>query len=85
MSREASDYTDEFDAFFDKYYPAMVRSLTMISGDGELAADAVQDAFIRAYARWDRIRRYDRPDAWVRRVAINRSRDHFRAARRCRG
>ncbi len=85
MSREASDYMDEFDAFFDKYYPAMVRSLTMISGDGELAADAVQDAFIRAYARWDRIRRYDRPDAWVRRVAINRSRDHFRAARRRRG
>lgn len=82
MSREASDYTDEFDAFFDKYYSGMVRSLALICGDGELAADAVQDAFIRAFARWDRIRRYDRPDAWVRRVAINRSRDHFRAARR---
>lgn len=82
MSREASDYTDEFDAFFDKYYPGMIRSLTLICGDNEIAADAVQDGFIRAFARWDRIRRYDRPDAWVRRVAINRSRDHFRAARR---
>jgi RNA polymerase sigma-70 factor (ECF subfamily) len=82
VSREASGHTDDFDAFFDKYYPGMIRSLTLICGDEELAADAVQDAFIRAYARWDRIRRYDRPDAWVRRVAINRSRDHFRAARR---
>ena len=82
MSREASDYSDEFDAFFDKYYSGMVRSLTLICGDRELANDAVQDAFIRAFARWDRIRRYDRPDAWVRRVAINRSRDHFRASRR---
>ena len=82
MAREAFDHSDDFDAFFDKYYPGMIRSLTLICGDGELAADAVQDAFIRAYARWDRIRRYDRPDAWVRRVAINRSRDHFRATRR---
>ena len=37
MSREASDYMDEFDAFFDKYYPAMVRSLTMISGELQTA------------------------------------------------
>lgn len=82
MAREAFDHSDDFDAFFDKYYPGMIRSLSLICGDDELAADAVQDAFIRAFARWDRIRRYDRPDAWVRRVAINRSRDHFRAARR---
>jgi RNA polymerase sigma-70 factor (sigma-E family) len=82
VAREASEYSDEFDAFFDKYYPAMIRSLTLISGDAEVASDAVQDAFIRAYAKWNRIRRYDRPDAWVRRVAINRSRDHFRAASR---
>ena len=82
MAREASDYTDEFDEFFDRYYSGMVRSLTLICGDADLAADAVQDAFIRAFARWNRIRHYDRPDAWVRRVAINRSRDHFRAARR---
>ena len=82
MSREASEYSDEFDAFFDRHYPGMIRSLTLITGDAELAADAVQDAFIRAFAKWHRIRRYDRPDAWVRRVAINRSRDHFRSASR---
>ncbi|MDW3220594.1 MAG: SigE family RNA polymerase sigma factor [Acidimicrobiales bacterium] len=82
MSRETSDYADEFDAFFDDHYPAMIRSLSLITGDEQLAADAVQDAFVRAYSRWNRIRRYDRPDAWVRRVAINRSKDHFRAASR---
>ncbi|MEZ5166579.1 MAG: sigma factor [Acidimicrobiales bacterium] len=51
-------------------------------GRRRVAAGAVQGTFIRAYARWPRIRRYDRPEAWVRRVAINRSRDHFRAASR---
>lgn len=85
QSKEAPGATGEFDAFFDHHYPAMIRSLTLITGDADVAADAVQDAFIRAYARWSRVRRYDRPDAWVRRVAINRSRDHFRAARRRRG
>ena len=33
--------------------------------------DLVQEAFIRAWKRWDRIRRYDDPVAWVRRVAWN--------------
>lgn len=82
MSREASEYTDEFDAFFDKHYPRMIGSLTLITGDAEVAADAVQDAFIRAFAKWSRIRRYDKPETWVRRVAINRSKDHFRASSR---
>lgn len=70
---------DEFDAFFDAHYPGLLRSLTMITGDAELATDALQDAFVRAYARWRRIRRYERPEAWVRRVAINRSRDLMRS------
>src|SRR5690606_30724198 len=51
-------------------------------GDRELAADCVADAFERAYVRWWRIRRYDDPAAWVRRVAINRLRDHARRAER---
>ena len=60
----------------------MVRSLTLITGDAELAADCVQDAFVRAYARWPRISTYDSPASWVRRVAINRSRDVFRSTGR---
>jgi RNA polymerase sigma-70 factor (ECF subfamily) len=43
----------------------------------------VQDAFVKAYVRWRRLARYDRPGAWVRRVAI---RDAVRiAARQARG
>jgi RNA polymerase sigma-70 factor, ECF subfamily len=47
-------------------------------GDREAAADAVQDAFTRAYARWRRISRYEHPAGWIRHVALNRLRDHFR-------
>ncbi|HEX5586755.1 MAG TPA: sigma-70 family RNA polymerase sigma factor [Acidimicrobiia bacterium] len=67
-----------FDEMFrDTYWP-MVRSLAIACGDREVAEDAVQDAFERAFVRWRRISRYDDPPSWVRHVALNRLRDHFR-------
>lgn len=72
----------EFERFFLDHYERLVNSLTAIVGDRELARDCVQEAFIKASARWRRIRRYDDPAGWVRRVAINRSRDVHRAGRR---
>lgn len=49
----------------------LVAAVVAIIGDVDKAEDIVQDAFERCYARWWRISRYDRPGAWVRRVAIN--------------
>lgn len=69
----------EFEAFFVESYGGLHRTLTVVIGDAELAADALQDAFQRAYVRWNKIRRYDAPAAWVRHVAINRSRDLIRS------
>jgi RNA polymerase sigma-70 factor, ECF subfamily len=68
----------DFDDLFRENYWPMVRSLSVACGDREAAADAVQEAFTRAYTRWRRISRYDNPTAWVRHVALNRVRDHFR-------
>jgi RNA polymerase sigma-70 factor (ECF subfamily) len=56
----------------------MVRSLTVACGDAEVASDCVQDAFTRAYTRWRRVSRLEDPPGWIRHVAINRLRDHFR-------
>jgi RNA polymerase sigma-70 factor (ECF subfamily) len=72
----------DFDDTFREHYWPMVRSLSVACGDREAAADAVQDAFMRAYARWRRISRYEHPAGWVRHVALNRLRDHFRHEQR---
>ena len=72
----------DFDAVFRDHYEPMVRALAVATGDREAAADAVQDAFIRALSRWRRISRYDNPAGWVRHVALNRLRDHFRRVER---
>jgi RNA polymerase sigma-70 factor (ECF subfamily) len=68
----------DFDETFREHYWPMVRSLSVACGNREAAADAVQDAFTRAYARWRRISRYEHPAGWIRHVALNRLRDHFR-------
>lgn len=73
---------DEFDRFFRAHYAPLVRAMTVICGRRETAEDCVQEAFARAHVRWTRIRRYDEPAAWVRRVAINRARDEGRRAAR---
>lgn len=78
-------YTEQpldFDGLFDAHYERLVRALTVVAGDREVAADAVQEAFVKAHLNWNRISRYDDPSGWVRRVAINRLRDEQRHGRR---
>jgi RNA polymerase sigma-70 factor, ECF subfamily len=74
--------TDDLEQLFRAHYDRLVRSLTLACGDGEHAADAVQEAFVRAHVRWRKVRRYDDPVGWVRRVAINLLRDQHRRAKR---
>ena len=42
----------------------------------------MQEAFTRAAASWPRLRDYDVPEAWVRRVAMNLAADRARTVRR---
>lgn len=73
---------EDIEALFRAHYARLVRALTLVSGDAELAADAVQEAFARAHVRWRRVRHFDDPVGWIRRVAINKLRDEHRRARR---
>jgi len=60
---------------FDDEYPALYRSAYRVAfrllGGREEAADLAQEACARAYARWNRIGRFDSPEAWVAKVAGN--------------
>jgi RNA polymerase sigma-70 factor (ECF subfamily) len=61
----------DYEAFFRSSYADTVRHLVRRGLDAEAAADCAQEAYVRAYAHWWRIRRYDDPAGWVRRVATN--------------
>jgi RNA polymerase sigma-70 factor (ECF subfamily) len=60
----------EYTWFFHAEYPQVVRTVHLILRDAGRAEDVAQEAFLALYARWPRISRYERPDLWVRRIAI---------------
>jgi RNA polymerase sigma-70 factor (ECF subfamily) len=64
---------------FEHEYERLVEALTIAAGEREVAADAVQEAFVRLVRNWDRLRDYEDPAGWVRRVALNRICDHRRS------
>jgi RNA polymerase sigma-70 factor, ECF subfamily len=72
----------DFDAFYQASYHRLVGQVTVLAGSLEDAEDAVQEAFARASTRWARLRDYDAPEAWVRRVAFNLAPSGLRRARR---
>ncbi|CAM3965395.1 RNA polymerase sigma factor [Janibacter anophelis] len=59
----------EFDDFYRSTAQRVVHLVYASTGDLELARDATQEAFARAWQRWDQVRATDEPGAWVRTVA----------------
>ena len=73
----AADH-DEFGDFYRRSWDGVARALSLALGDTDLAVEATDEAMARAYARWDKIRRYDNPAGWVYRVGLNWSRSYHR-------
>ncbi|WP_413800596.1 SigE family RNA polymerase sigma factor [Streptomyces iranensis] len=78
---------------FDQFYTVTAKRLVAVvyaaTGDLAEAEDAVQEAYARAWQRWDRLTAEGDPTPWVRTVALrlavsswrrarNRMRAHFR-------
>ena len=61
---------EQLDELYLAAYPRLVRVVGVIAGDRQEAEEAVQEAFVRLLGRWDSVRRYDDPEAWVRKVAV---------------
>lgn len=58
----------DFERFVVAQLPGLVRYAAMLAGERELAQDVVQDALIRANARWRRISAMASPEAYVKRM-----------------
>lgn len=62
-----------FSAFFHAQFTKVTRVVYIIVRDSGAAEDIAQEAFTELLRRWDKISGYERPDAWVRRIAIRRA------------
>ena len=67
-----------FDSLYVREFPRLLALAMSLTGDKEVATDVVQDAFVRAIAKWPQIREYEKPGAWIRRVVINLATDRGR-------
>jgi RNA polymerase sigma-70 factor (ECF subfamily) len=60
----------DYAAFFRAEFAAVTRTAYLVLHDRDAAEDVAQDAFTQLYLNWEKISGYDRPDAWVRRIAV---------------
>jgi len=75
--RDAARHDGEcrFDDFVATASPRFLALARLLTGDPDRAEDLVQDAFAKAYLRWDRI---DDPGGYVRRCVVNAHTDWWR-------
>lgn len=72
------DALSTFETFYLDHRDSIARAVAVAIGDVDLAADATDEAMIRAYQRWSRVGALERPAGWVFRVAVNQSRSRLR-------
>jgi RNA polymerase sigma-70 factor (sigma-E family) len=78
----ASGETESFDDWVAARGPSLVHFAHLITGSSADAQDAVQDALVAAYPRWERLRAAGTQDAYVRRSIVNRHISVWRSLRR---
>jgi RNA polymerase sigma-70 factor (sigma-E family) len=72
------DATRDFTSFCRSEYSGLVGALSLLVGDHGLAQDLAQEALARAWSKWSRVGRLDRPDLWAKHVAVNLGRSLWR-------
>jgi RNA polymerase sigma-70 factor, ECF subfamily len=68
----------DFERFFIEHVGRISGYLWRMTGDEQGASDLCQEAFLRAWQHFERIRAYEQPDAWLMRVATNLALQHLR-------
>jgi RNA polymerase sigma-70 factor, ECF subfamily len=79
---EKGQLTEDFEGFFRAQFPHVARSLGLLIGDREEGIDLAQEAFARAWTRWDRYASADHARNSVMRIGINLARSESRRRRR---
>ena len=62
---------EAFIAFYEQTHRRVHAAVAATLGDGQLAGEAVDEAFVRAAERWGQVSAMARPGGWVYRVAVN--------------
>ena len=67
-----------FEEFYEAEHDRVFRAVLAFCGNRDVAQEATQEAFTRAFSRWRRLRRNGSAVGWVITTAINHTRRSFR-------
>ena len=73
----AGERDAEFRSFYMDQAPRLKRLALFMTGDSDRSADLAQEALLRAYRKWPRIRNED-PGPYVRATLVNLCRNDYR-------
>ncbi len=65
--------SESFEDYYQRDYKKLLGLAFVLTGQQGVAEDLCQDALTEAHRNWRKIGNYDRPEAWVRRVMVNKS------------
>lgn len=68
----------DFERWYLREHSRVLTALSVAGGDVEVAREATDEAFVRAYERWPKVRAMESPGGWLYRVALNELRRRFR-------
>ena len=80
--RQRRERTEDFDEFFRAQFPTVARSLGLVVGNREDGIELAQEAFARAWARWDRYQSAEHASNSVLRIGVNLARSEVRRRRK---
>jgi RNA polymerase sigma-70 factor (ECF subfamily) len=72
----------DFESFYRAQFPRVYRAVHVTTNDPDLAFDATQEAFKRAFARWWRLGEREWAGGWVMTTALNAAKRMGRNASR---
>lgn len=67
-----------FEEFFQTEHVRLARALYLLTGSTAEADELTQEAMVRVYERWDRVRQMDSPQGYLFRTALNLHRSRLR-------
>jgi RNA polymerase sigma-70 factor, ECF subfamily len=73
MSEAIDGRIEGFDVFYRREYAGAVAIARALAPDIPHAEDLAQEAFLAAHRNWAKVSGYESPQAWVRRVLINKA------------
>jgi RNA polymerase sigma-70 factor (sigma-E family) len=81
LAGEISERGAALTVLFDTEYPRLRGLAYVLLGDAHVAEEIAQEAFVRAFSSWTRMRDLDWPTGYLRKIVINLCRGRIRRQR----